>query len=93
MSVLVRSKRGGVGFRQRRQGFAGRGRDVGTVERDDARATIEDSTVKDSRPAARRRELGPLQDQALYSCSCGFVFEAPVSTSVGCPHCGSAQAW
>jgi hypothetical protein len=41
----------------------------------------------------RRREAGAPQDQAVYSCSCGFVFEAQVSTSVGCPHCGSTQAW
>jgi hypothetical protein len=44
-------------------------------------------------PAHRRRELGPPEDQALYHCHCGFVFEAPVSTSVGCPHCGGQQAW
>jgi rubrerythrin len=42
---------------------------------------------------SRRREATPLQDQAMYTCSCGFVFEAQVSTSVGCPHCGAAQAW
>jgi hypothetical protein len=46
-----------------------------------------------------RREQGtcrgkPLtNDQAVYACQCGFVFEAPVSTSVGCPHCGGTQAW
>ncbi len=39
------------------------------------------------------RQGGPSQDQALYSCQCGMVFEALVSTSVGCPHCGSSQAW
>jgi hypothetical protein len=32
-------------------------------------------------------------DRAVYTCQCGYVFEAPVSTSVGCPHCGSTQAW
>jgi hypothetical protein len=41
----------------------------------------------------RRREVGGLQDEAVYSCECGFVFHAPVSTSVGCPHCGGSQAW
>jgi hypothetical protein len=41
----------------------------------------------------RRREAGGMQDEAIYTCECGFVFHAPVSTSVGCPHCGSAQAW
>lgn len=40
-----------------------------------------------------RYEGGPSLDQALYSCSCGYAFEAPVSTSVGCPHCGTVQAW
>ena len=43
--------------------------------------------------AERRREAGAPQDQAVYSCGCGFVFEAQVSTSVGCPHCGGTQAW
>ncbi|MDQ6729439.1 MAG: hypothetical protein M3022_03835 [Actinomycetota bacterium] len=43
--------------------------------------------------ARRRREAGAPQDQAVYSCECGFVFEAQVSTSVDCPHCGSSQAW
>ena len=41
----------------------------------------------------RRREVGGMQDEAVYTCECGFVFHAPVSTSVGCPHCGTAQAW
>jgi hypothetical protein len=41
----------------------------------------------------RRREAGGMQDEAVYTCACGFVFHAPVSTSVGCPHCGGAQAW
>jgi hypothetical protein len=39
------------------------------------------------------QEGGPPLDQALYSCQCGLVFEAFVSTSVDCPHCGSVQAW
>jgi hypothetical protein len=45
------------------------------------------------KPQPRRRHGGPSQDRALYTCSCGFVFEALVSTSVGCPHCGDTQAW
>jgi hypothetical protein len=45
-------------------------------------------------PAVRStRAGGPSQDTALYNCYCGFVFEAAVSTSVGCPHCGGTQAW
>ena len=46
------------------------------------------------RPAARPRRPEPAtQDQAMYSCECGFIFRAAVSTSVGCPHCGGSQAW
>jgi len=45
-------------------------------------------------PAERRmRDAGGPDDRACYSCSCGFVFVAPVSTSVSCPHCESEQAW
>jgi len=44
--------------------------------------------------AARRvREAGGPKDHACYSCCCGFIFDADVSTSVACPHCGDMQAW
>lgn len=44
--------------------------------------------------AARRvRAAGGPNDQASYACECGYVFAAPVSTSVCCPHCGCPQAW
>jgi len=44
-------------------------------------------------PAERRmRDAGGPDDRARYSCGCGFVFVAPVSTSVHCPHCDAAQA-
>jgi len=33
------------------------------------------------------------EDQALYRCECGYAFKAEVTTSVGCPHCGTHQAW
>ena len=39
-----------------------------------------------------RRAAAP-QDSAFYTCSCGFAFTAAVSTTVGCPHCGTQQAW
>jgi hypothetical protein len=56
------------------------------------------------RPARRRtvvhrsvneqaRRAGGPQDRALYTCACGYAFTAAVSTSVGCPHCGTSQAW
>jgi hypothetical protein len=45
-------------------------------------------------PASReRRHGGPSQDRALYTCECGYAFEALVTTSVGCPHCARTQAW
>ena len=33
------------------------------------------------------------EDTALYACGCGFAFTAEVTTTVGCPHCGTQQAW
>ncbi|MGN6188623.1 MAG: hypothetical protein ACTHOE_06970 [Conexibacter sp.] len=44
-------------------------------------------------PLTRERAAGGPEDRAAYCCSCGCVFEAPVSTTVDCPHCGGAQAW
>jgi len=41
----------------------------------------------------RVREAGGPVDRASYSCECGCVFLAPVSTSVSCPHCHVGQAW
>jgi hypothetical protein len=42
---------------------------------------------------ARAKRSGGPEDHALYSCHCGYAFKAEVSTSVGCPHCGTSQAW
>jgi hypothetical protein len=42
---------------------------------------------------ARSKRSGGPQDRALYRCGCGYVFRASVSTTVGCPHCGTTQAW
>jgi len=42
---------------------------------------------------ARAKRSGGPEDTALYSCHCGYAFKAEVSTSVGCPHCGTNQAW
>jgi len=39
------------------------------------------------------REAGGPIDQAQYTCGCGYVFDAAVSTTVACPHCGDNQAW
>jgi hypothetical protein len=44
--------------------------------------------------AVRRvREAGGPIDCAAYTCECGYLFTAPVSTTVHCPHCGTGQAW
>ncbi len=42
---------------------------------------------------ARAKRSGGPEDRALYSCCCGHAFKAEVSTSVGCPRCGTDQAW
>jgi hypothetical protein len=39
------------------------------------------------------KRAGAPQDRALYTCGCGFAWTASVSTSIGCPHCGTSQAW
>ncbi len=45
-------------------------------------------------PARERNQRANVsEDAALYSCGCGYVFKAEVTTTVGCPHCGEAQAW
>ena len=41
--------------------------------------------------AAKR--CGATEDTALYACGCGYAFTAEVTTTVGCPHCGTQQAW
>ncbi len=52
-------------------------------------AAVEPATER----LARERDSGGPEDHALYHCHCGYVFEANVSATVGCPHCGDAQAW
>ena len=42
---------------------------------------------------ARAKRSGGPEDRALYTCKCGHAFKAEVSTSVGCPRCGTSQAW
>ena len=44
-------------------------------------------------PEALVREAGGPDDIETHACECGYVFEAAVSTSVACPHCGAGQAW
>ena len=56
------------------------------------RATTERRDGERDRQVTRRR-AAVCDDKAFYACSCGYAFTASVSTTVGCPHCGSTQAW
>ena len=49
--------------------------------------------VEASAPTRDARRGGGPEDEALYSCMCGYAFKAAVTTTVGCPHCGTEQAW
>jgi hypothetical protein len=86
MTVLAKTKSGVDRIRRHREGRSERVASHGM--RPEAAVSIEGTPVR-----RRRREAGGMQDEAVYTCQCGFVFHAPVSTSVGCPHCGGAQAW
>jgi hypothetical protein len=62
--------------------------------RDEPAAAAPSPIVPDNLADERRaREAGGPEDRAMYTCSCGYVFQAKVSTSVACPHCGTGQAW
>jgi hypothetical protein len=56
----------------------------------DAEPAIAEDDLQDER---RLRASGGPDDRAQYACGCGYVWEADVSASVSCPHCGAAQAW
>ena len=92
MTVMTRNTPGALLLRRRRDGRPGR-----VAEPREAYDTAPNADPTPSRTstltAARRRRLDVPQDLATYACRCGYVFEAPVSTSVGCPHCGDEQAW
>jgi len=59
-------------------------------ERDRADAPVAEPSIT---VEARVREAGGPEDSAHYTCSCGMVFQASVSASVSCPHCGLDQDW
>ena len=90
LDMLVKSKRTQRRVKstrtQRRVKWRLQGRDEHDLERA--------GTAPEGGPAPReRRQGGPSEDRALYTCQCGYAFEAPVTTSVGCPHCACTQAW
>jgi hypothetical protein len=41
----------------------------------------------------RARRGSGIEDRALYSCECGFVWTGEVTASPCCAHCGTPQAW
>ncbi|HYF25216.1 MAG TPA: hypothetical protein VD931_05710 [Baekduia sp.] len=51
------------------------------------------ASADELRAERRMREAGGPEDTAHYMCACGFRFDAAVSTTVTCPHCGTGQAW
>jgi hypothetical protein len=54
----------------------------------------EPAPIADEHVAERRHRASVApEDTAHYSCSCGYQFQASVTTSVCCPHCGTGQAW
>lgn len=99
MNVLVRTprsekttRRRAGAFRDRRSGAAPAPLAEPAEEMSEAIAGSRAPDGASDRPNGRRRPE-PIEDNALYSCGCGFVFAAAVSTSVACPHCGDGQAW
>jgi hypothetical protein len=93
MTVMTQHTPGALLLRRRRDGRPGRVAEPREAHR---AAPITDPTpsgahATTAEPGGRRLDVP--QDQATYACRCGYVFEAAVSTSVGCPHCGDAQAW
>jgi hypothetical protein len=89
MNVSARATRGEKLIRRSRN----RGPVSGTARDTRPVATPEAAAPAPTQYRRTRREQTPTQDNALYTCHCGYVFEAAVSTSVGCPHCGERQAW
>lgn len=88
MTVLAKSKSGAARLRRHREERPGR-----VAGHGEALKAPESTVAPQLTAQRRRREAGAPTDAAMYTCHCGFVFKALVSTSVDCPHCGGAQAW
>jgi hypothetical protein len=66
------------------------------VRRDPAATPVaepEPAPADDLADERRLRASGGPHDRAQYTCGCGYVWDADVSASVACPHCGASQAW
>jgi hypothetical protein len=59
---------------------------------DSGAGVIETERTADAAVQRVRDAGGPI-DRASYTCQCGLLFQAKVSTTVQCPHCGAGQAW
>lgn len=95
---VIYSKRARLRVRAQRRGIGrGWGRDRATppsvAELEAAASTEPIASRPNDAEVARVRAAGGPVDSAAYTCSCGYFFDAPVSTSVPCPHCGMTQAW
>jgi hypothetical protein len=87
--------------RHPRRGRGGRRNGLLASDVAELQLTVDELQRTDTRRAApsgdaaaqRVRAAGGPLDRASYSCECGYVFTAAVTTTVACPHCGDAQAW
>ena len=91
MNMIVRTKWGKISTWQRRGRRADHSGEHSGPSGEPSGAELPPELRDPSR--SRSRQAGPSQDTAVYNCECGYVFEEHVSTTVGCPHCGQAQAW
>jgi hypothetical protein len=57
------------------------------------RRVVRRAAAPEPTPTRDQARVGPPQDRATYNCGCGYIFQADVTTSVGCPHCGCELAW
>jgi hypothetical protein len=98
MNVLVRNTRRDKGIRRRRAAStafpAVRPSEGAQPQAEDVQPkAVPAAAIVDDGSPTRRHRHGVPQDNAVYNCGCGYVFEAAVTTSVDCPHCGTGQAW
>ncbi len=78
--------------RRRRRGF-GRGNASVEAIREPLPRACHPTSGQVDLAVQRVRDAGGPMDRASYTCQCGYLFSATVSTTVMCPHCGTDQAW
>jgi hypothetical protein len=91
-SLLHPLRASGHSRRQRRPAPAPAG-EIVVRTRESAAARTRPRTATSDPAVQRVRDAGGPIDRASYTCACGYLFSASVSTSVMCPHCGAGQAW